>query len=253
VNGVRFSDIASAAMAAAVAIGLVLVFIPDGTASAPPLPADTSSLRLPPAEQGPPTALFIGDSYTAGRGPRELSPSCLAASRLGWLCHLSAVPGTGYVSGGPSNRFTVDEYRGESTSFSERIPLLAHQFDPDIVVLDGGRNDEFPPRANVLAAMVATIADARRAWPEAEIVFERPRYLAHPDDDLGFDDAFVNRLTRDPAANGVSVIDPIRSFVDGDTSRLLSDDGIHPNRQGELDLAAAITASLNDQRFTADA
>jgi lysophospholipase L1-like esterase len=253
VNGVRFADIASAATAAAVAIGLVLVLIPDGTASAPPQPADTPSLRVPPAEQGPPTALFIGDSYTAGRGPRELSPSCLAASRLGWLCHLSAVPGTGYVSGGPSNRFTVDEYRGESTSFSERIPSLANQFDPDIVVLDGGRNDQFPPRANVLAAMVATIADARRAWPEAEIVFERPRFLSRPNDDLGFDESFTNRLLRDPAARGVSVIDPIQAFGGRDTSRLLSDDGIHPNRQGELDLAAEITASLVDQRFAADA
>lgn len=252
-NGVRFADIASAAAAAAVAIGLVLVFIPDGTASAPPQPADTPSLRIPPAEQGPPTALFIGDSYTAGRGPRELSPSCLAASRLGWLCHLSAVPGTGYVSGGPSNRFTVDEYLGESTSFSERIPSLATQFDPDIVVLDGGRNDQFPPRANVLSAMVATIADARRAWPEAEIVFERPRFLSRPNDDLGFDESFTNRLLRDPAARGVSVVDPIRAFGGRDTSSLLSDDGIHPNRQGELDLAAEITASLVDQRFAADA
>jgi lysophospholipase L1-like esterase len=177
----------------------------------------------------------------------------VAASRLGWLCHLSAVPGTGYVSGGPSNRFTVDEYRGESTSFSERIPLLVNQFDPDIVVLDGGRNDQFPPRANVLAAMVAVISDARRAWPEAEIVFERPRFLSRPNDDLGFDESFTNRLLRDPEAHGVSVIDPIRAFVGRDTSRLLSDDGIHPNSQGELDLAAAITASLVDQRFAADA
>jgi lysophospholipase L1-like esterase len=253
VNGVRFSDIASAATAAAVAIGLVLVFVPDGTPAAALQPADAPGLRVPPVEQGPPTALFIGDSYTAGRGPRELSPSCLAASRLGWLCHLSAVPGTGYVSGGPSNRFTVDEYRGESTSFSERIPLLAHQFDPDIVVLDGGRNDQFPPRASVLAAMVAAIADARRAWPEAEIVFERPRYLSRPNDDLGFDESFTNRMLRDPAARGVAIIDPIRAFAGRDTSRLLSDDGIHPNRQGELDLAAAITASLVDQRFAADA
>ena len=252
-NGVRFSDIASVATAAAVAIALVLVFIPDGTASAPPRPIDAPSLRLPPAEQGPPTALFIGDSYTAGRGPRELSPSCLAASRLGWLCHLSAVPGTGYVSGGPSNRFTVDEYRGDSTSFAERIPLLAKQFDPDVVVLDGGRNDQFPPRANVLAAMVATIGEARRAWPEAEIVFERPRFLSRPDDDLGFDDSFTNRLLRDPAARGVSVIDPILAFDGRDTSSLLTDDGVHPNRQGELDLAAQITASLVDQRFTANA
>jgi lysophospholipase L1-like esterase len=253
VNGVRFSDLASAATAAAVAIGLVLALIPDGTPSAPPQPADTPGPRVPQAEQGPPTALFIGDSYTAGRGPRELSPSCMAASRLGWLCHLSAVPGTGYVSGGPANRFTVDEYRGESTSFSERIPFLANQFDPDIVVLDGGRNDQFPPRVNVLAAMVATIADAKRAWPEAEIVFERPRFLSRPNDDLGFDESFTGRLLRDPAAIGVSVIDPIRAFGGRDTSSLLSDDGIHPNRQGELDLAAVLTASLADQRFTADA
>jgi lysophospholipase L1-like esterase len=250
---VNVSDIASAAAAAAVAVGLVLALVPDGTAAAPGHLVDPPTHRVPTDEHEPPTALFIGDSYTAGRGSREFSPSCLAASRLGWLCHLSAVPGTGYVSGGPANRFTVDGYRGESTSFSERIPLLAQQFDPDVVVLDGGRNDEFPPRTNVLAAMIAVIADARRAWPEAEIVFERPRYLSRPNDDLGFDESFVNGLLRDPAAQDVSVIDPIRAFVGRDTSSLLSDDGIHPNRQGELDLAAEITAALVDQRFAADA
>ena len=76
--------------------------------------------------------------------------------------------GTGYISGGPANRFASAEYLGTSMSFTERIPHLAAKYDPDVVVLDGGRNDLVPARArDVFKAMTATIADARRAWPDA--------------------------------------------------------------------------------------
>ena len=113
-----------------------------------------------------------------------------------------------------------------------------------MVVLDGGRNDEFPPRQYVFAAMVSTIAEVRRTWPEARIVFIRPRFLAKPDGDLGFDDGFMARLEADPAARGVIFIDPISSFAGTDTSGLLSSDGVHPNRQGDQHLTTALVDSL---------
>src|SRR6185503_14701752 len=114
-------------------------------------------------------------------------------------------------------------------SFHERIPHLAAKYDPDIVVLDGGRSDHFPPREDVFNAMRQTIADARRAWPDAQILFVRPRYLAEPDDDLGFDDNFMVRLESDPATAGVLFVDPIASFIGTDTSALLAADGVQPN------------------------
>jgi hypothetical protein len=48
--------------------------------------------------------------------------------------------------------------------------------------------------------MVWTIAEVRRTWPEVEIVFVRPRFLARPGDDSGFDDDFMDRLKSASAA-----------------------------------------------------
>ncbi|MCK8672781.1 SGNH/GDSL hydrolase family protein [Rhodococcus sp. NPDC003382] len=206
--------------------------------------ASTDVTRQQVAEYNRPSALFIGDSYTAGNGLAEMSYACTTAVEMGWLCNLSAVPGTGYISGGPANRFVVDEYSGRSTSFTERIPRLATVHDPDVVVLDGGRNDLFPPSEDVYREMVATIEDVRRTWPEAAVVFVRPRFLTDPADDLGFDDAFIARLATEPAAQDVLFVDPIASMIDRDTSRLLAEDRRHPNALGSQAIGAALTESL---------
>lgn len=219
-------------------------------------PQDTSWSAHRAADVGVPhqaareSVLFIGDSYTDGRhGLREMSPSCRAAASLGMLCHLSAVPGTGYVSGGPANRFVVDEYRGYSTSFAERIPSLAQSVDPRVVVLDGGRNDAFVPRSHLLAAMTATVADVHAAWPRATIVLERPRFLARPTEDLGVDGDLTSRLVRDTTAARILVIDPIGSLSRSDTRGLVGPDGVHPNASGDRALAFAITESLRRRGF----
>lgn len=243
----RRLDAALIALATAVLTGLAVVVV--SLDAAPPVAAPaTGQIERQHADPGaPPAVLFIGDSYTGGSGPlAEMSYACLAAVRMRWHCDLSAVPGTGYISGGPPNRFVVNEYVGDSTSFSERIPKLADQYQPDIVVLDGGRNDLFAPGEDVFKAMAFTIGEARRAWPAAKVVFLRPRYLATPRDDLGFDDDFMARLESDPAADGVLFLDPIADapFAGGDTADLLASDGKHPNPRGDGELGAALVASL---------
>jgi lysophospholipase L1-like esterase len=243
----RWFDGAAIALTVAIIGGLSLVFHPQKTATITVAPSAAHIDRpQPPATR--PSVLFIGDSYTGGSGLSEMSYGCMAAVRMDWLCNLSAAPGTGYISGGPANR-SIIPYLGPSTSFAERIPRLAAIYRPDIVVLDGGRNDLFPPREDVFKAMSATIGEARRAWPTATIVFIRPRFLARPGDDLGFDDAFIRRLESEPAAAGMVVLDPITLFTGADTSGMLAKDGIHPNQQGELDLTSALVDSLVSHGF----
>ena len=244
----RWSDVAAIALAVAVIAGLVMVSR-TATATTPAPPAAPTGRSQAVADTRP-SVLFIGDSYTAGSDLPEMSYACMAAVRMGWLCNLSASPGTGYISGGPANRFVLDQYSGESMSFDERIPHLVDRFDPSVVVLDGGRNDLFPPREDVFRAMTATIADARRTWPAATIIFIRPRFLADPGNDLGFDDAFIARLEADPAAKGVIFLDPIAPFAGTDTSALLATDREHPNLKGENELAAALVISLNQRGIT---
>jgi lysophospholipase L1-like esterase len=247
-NRTRWFDRAAIALTIAVIGGLGLVLHSQQTPTIAVTPAAAHIDRpQPPARQ--PSVLFIGDSYTGGNGLKEMAYGCMAAVRMGWICDLAAAPGTGYISGGSSNRTTIP-YIGPSTSFVERIPSLATIYHPDIVVLDGGRNDLFPPREDVFAAMSGTIAEVRRAWPTATIIFIRPRFLAKPSDDLGFDDNFMGRLESEPAAAGMVVLDPIASFIGTDTSGMLRQDGIHPNKQGEQDLTSALVDSLVSQGFS---
>jgi lysophospholipase L1-like esterase len=199
-----------------------------------------------PMTDARPLALFIGDSYTAGNSTAELSYACRAALRMGWLCALSAVGGTGYISGGPANRWE-DPYIGKSLSFIERIPHLSAQYDPDLVVLDGGRNDDFAPRTYAFDETVSTLGEIHRAWPRAQIVFIRPRLLADPRDDLRMTDDFMTRLRAQPEAKGVIFIDPISALAGTDTSGLLAPDKIHPNNKGDQLILAALVKTLQSQ------
>ncbi|MFW0795327.1 SGNH/GDSL hydrolase family protein [Gordonia sp. CPCC 205515] len=230
-------------MLVAVTIGLVVAMRP----AAPTIGAPHTEMSSPrPSQDAIADALFIGDSYTAGNGLSELSPSCVAAVQMHWQCSLSAVPGTGYISGGPANRFTVDPYIGESTSFIERIPGLGLQYRPDVVILDGGRNDSFPKnKLDVFNVMVATIVSARRTWPEAKLVFVRPRYLYDPTSDLGLGDLFIANAIAVADAD-VTLIDPI-ARITGDVDELLGPDGEHPNSQGEKVLADALVAEFTSR------
>lgn len=245
----RWFDLGAVVLAVVVVVGMGFALRTEGTAALAVGPATVSVDREPPPSPTRPSALFIGDSFTAGNGLPEMSYACRAAVQMGWLCRLSAVPGTGYISGGPANRFIVDPYTGPSTSFVERIPHLAIQYQPDFVVLDGGRNDLFPPREDVFMAMAATIQQARQAWPTATIVFIRPRLLEKPSDDLGFDDGFMRRLKATPTATGVVFIDPLDKLAIVDTSDMLKDDDIHPNRLGEQQLSVVLFEALSDQKF----
>jgi lysophospholipase L1-like esterase len=239
----RWFDVAAIALAIAICVGIASVSCSSGVATPVVATSELENRQASASAQTLPVALFIGDSYTEGSGSAEMSYGCRAVVQMGLLCAVSARGGTGYISGGAANRW-VDPYVGRSLSIGERIPHLAAKYDPAVVILDGGRNDRFPPREDVYAAMVQTIKEARRTWPEAIIVFIRPRFLAKPSADLGFDNEFMARLESEPAADGVAFIDPIASLATTDTSGLLASDGIHPNREGEQRLAQALRDSL---------
>jgi lysophospholipase L1-like esterase len=239
----RWFDIVAIALAIAIAVGIAGVSCSAGVGAPVAAPSDLENQQASTSAQILPLALFIGDSYTEGSGSAEMSYGCRAVVQMDLLCAVSAIGGAGYISGGVANRW-VDPHVGKSLSISERIPHLAAKYDPAVVILDGGRNDDFPPREDVYAAMVGTIKEVRRTWPQAQIVFIRPRFLAKPSADLGFDNKFMARLGSEPAAQGVAFIDPIGSLADTNTAGLLASDRIHPNRKGEQRLTEALLDSL---------
>ena len=63
-------------------------------------------------------------------GLPETSYACRAVTEMGWLCQLAAEPGTGYISGGDANRFPLDQGRGQSSSFGERVTALSRYYSP---------------------------------------------------------------------------------------------------------------------------
>jgi hypothetical protein len=245
----RWFDIAAMVLSIVVLAGLGFVLRPQHTATITAVPSTTPVERPQPAAPIGPSALFISDSYTAGIGLKEMYYGCMAAVRMGWLCDLSAEPGTGYISGGEANRF-VNPDTGPSTSFDERLPKLADMYKPDVVLLDGGRSDLFAPTDAVFAVMTATIGAVHQIWPAARIVFIRPRSLDRPNNDLGFDEGFIDRLRADPAAQGVVVVDPINRFADADTSTMLSPDGSRPNEAGSVALSSVLVDELSANGFT---
>ncbi|MGY4648102.1 SGNH/GDSL hydrolase family protein [Mycobacterium sp. URHB0021] len=246
-NRIRWIDMAAIVATIAIIAGLGFAMRPVDTAKSTIQPTAAHTERPRPLDASRPTALFIGDSYPLGTGSAEMSYACMAAVRVGWYCKLSALPGTGFISGGTANRFLVDPYLGNSTSFIERIPHLADLYQPDVVVFDGGRNDQMAPVEDVFDVMRGTIEQARQVWPKATMVLIRPRFLARPDDDLGYDDDFFTGLVDD--IPGLVVLDPLKKFSDYDTSAMLKKDRIHPNRLGDLAITATLAESLSSHRL----
>lgn len=244
----RWLDGVLVAITILVIAGVGFALRPQHTPTTATSPSAVQVDRPPTQTEQRPGVLFVTDSYAAGIGLAENYYGCRTAVRMGWMCTLSAEPGTGYISGGPANRFSLGDDKGLSTSFNERLPGLRKMTHPDIVIFDGGRNDNFVPVDAEFEVITATLAEARRLWPAAKIVFIRPRSLADPRDDLGFDDQFIANLQAQPDLN-ILVVDPISRFADTDTSDFLADHGSAPNQKGELALSTALFDSLSDNGF----
>lgn len=245
---VRWLDGALIALTILVVAGLGFALRPQHTPTTTTDPATAHVDRPGPPVDQRPTALFVTDSYAAGIGLAEAYYGCRAGVKMGWLCALSAEPGTGYVSGGSANRFPLGQDKGPSTSFDERLPGLRKTVHPDIVVFDGGRNDNFVPKDAEFEVMTATLTEARRIFPLAKIVFVRPRILSNPSDDLGYDDDFIANLQAQPDLD-IEVVDPIGRLAGTDTSGLVANDGSTPNQRGEVALSLALFDSLSDNGF----
>jgi lysophospholipase L1-like esterase len=124
-------------------------------------------------------------------------------------------------------------------------------YTPDVVILDGGRNDVFAPAADRFKVTASTIGQAHQTWPNARIVYVLPRLLSKPDDDLGAGADIADRLKDASNVKDLVVVDPTASFKDADTKELIAKDGTNPNLKGELALASALAKALADSGIPA--
>ena len=203
------------------------------------------------------TALFIGDSYTEGPSTPDQSYGCLTTTELGWKCDIAAQGGTGYLSGGPGHRVSLGQSAPPSTSFVERLPGLREQYQPDVIVIDGGRNDTDFDMSEVDRTFADTVRKVIKSWPNSRVVVIGPWFLKEPvirpsalaGRTIG--DEFQSVLRSSHDFDAVHFIDPgaLGWFAGIDTSPYLSDDGIHPNSEGVKKISELLTSALKNEGF----
>ena len=167
-------------------------------------PSDSTSAS-PTTEPDTPVSLWIGDGYTAGVGADspESGASCLAAAELGWTCELDAQEGTGFVSDGQ----LLDP---DSQPLIKRLDDLDPGLQPDVIVIDAGRNDLRVVSTLTLETAISRYLERLRGlYPGATFIEIVPWSLAQDEDLPGDLAAYITEqmqaydgYTIDPYAEG---------------------------------------------------
>jgi hypothetical protein len=189
--------------------------------------------------QRPSSSLWVGDSYTAGTGAANGTrdaESCLTSKMLGWTCYTDAQGGTGFVNNGHANQ-------PHFQPLIDRLPSTARTVDPDVVVIDAGRNDRHFPLPRVLDAMRRYVAALRKAFPDATFVQIVPFSMRQTQE--SYDGAMADAIRELMDDYDGYVIDPIAEgwAGGGHTSSLTIANG-HPSTEGHRYLAVHFAADL---------
>lgn len=181
-------------------------------------------------------AVMIGDSYTAGAGASSAATrwSTLAAQRLGWIEVNMAYGGTGYLHAVPSPTSTTACARDYCPSYAELLDEVA-AVGPDVVVVNGGRNEAGVVDSAWHAGVAQFFVDLRAALPTAGIVATSPIW----DDDpppaaLDAMRATIRTAVQSVGGSYVDLRDPLLG-----QPALVAADGVHPNDDGHRAIADA--------------
>lgn len=188
------------------------------------------------------TALWVGDSFTRGEGadvPAAQTYPYLVSARLGWLCHVDAQNGTGFLNNGflagPGLAPLID-----------RLPDTARRVQADVVIVDAGRNDGAASGAELRTAITRYFAGLRAAYPQARLVVVLPTLLEvwQP-----LEYRHVAAVLREVGpVHGAAVVDPsgVEGFAEpGPAGALVCVDGFHPSAAGQTHYADVLTELLH--------
>lgn len=177
-----------------------------------------------------PKVLLFGDSYTEGVGavPTTKGYAYLVGAPLGWTMTIDGKGGSGYCN---PTTYNAGDY---PTRMGKRTGTF------DLIVLQGGSNDEKTVTTNgvttpvytdaqIKAAIDKTISLVRTKWPLARIV------LMGPTNPYGSAGHRVNdMLVAAATANALPMMNPIgeKWFMSGDGTSFANPDLGHPNNAG---------------------
>lgn len=171
----------------------------------------------------PPRVLVLGDSYTAGHGasPATAGFAYLLRGSLGWDVTVDGVGGSGYLATGN---------HGEGSYLTRLARAAPGPFD--LVLLQGGSNDEHRPVDRLEPAVAATVTAASKRYPGARVALMGPVAVFGV---VTPEKAAVHGvLERYAAASGLAFVDPIDEgwFVRGDAKTMVDRATGHPDNAG---------------------
>lgn len=193
----------------------------DGAAPAPRKPR---LLDLPAR----PRVLLMGDSYTQGWGAEPMTEGFAyhVAAPLGWQLTRDGIGATGYRKPGAKQEGT----------YAQR--LWRHPADAyDLVILQGGSNDEKYAEADIASSVELTFRTVRQRYPSARLVVMEPVLLygsAYPSHVR-----LAQVLATSTSQHSLLVIDPVAEqwFVKGGDPALINQAKGHPNNAGYARIA----------------
>jgi lysophospholipase L1-like esterase len=185
-------------------------------------------------------AIVVGDSFTEGTGATAkftAFPSTLCRIE-GWTdCWQSGSGGTGYLApGAVSGR----------TGYGGRLSNDVLKWHPDVVVVTGGRNDNYRyTPAQVQAAATDVFRRVRAQVPDARLVVTSPFPSSKAEATNASLIAIGNAIHAAADSVGAQYVDVMgpSSYIIGSTG-LVASDGVHPNQAGHDRLGSVLASKI---------
>jgi len=194
--------------------------------------------QRPQYEEGT-NVVFFGDSWTEGYSaePHAKGFAYLVGEQMVWDFTVDGRAGTGYANGGNGGK-----------TFIDRMETVTDT-DAQLLILQGGLNDESQPLPAVKRAISDTLEAAKFHYPNARIIVLGPAPSSLPltDSLRAIDDALKSAAS----AQGIRYISPIaeRWITRGNWANVISVEGLyHPSTAGHEYLASRLARDLKGFR-----
>jgi acyl-CoA thioesterase I len=230
-------------------LGLVLLgFAGGGLAihlqhQAKPQPVAVARVVKVAKQATPKRILFVGASYTAGVGavPATNGYAFLTAKAMGWDARIDAIPGSGYLNPGPQRPGQPPQ----DGTFLSRLAHIPVDPAPNLVLIQGGRNDASYSEPAVRDAVQSACDIAKSRFVHARIVLLGPIPASVPPDRGELDVA--RAMGQAARVEHIAFIDPIaEGWITADNELGFTGDvPAHPDNAGYAYIAKRLVTDLD--------
>ncbi len=186
----------------------------------------------PPTGDGVKVA-FYGDSYTLGTGASDPANrwSTIVSAERNWQEFNPSVNGLGF-------------YNNRGFFGDADLPTMVIQFEPEIVFVTMGLNDNFSfdeAENNIRVAIIADFELLARELPDARIIAVEPFW--YKDERPDSVDQIIIWVEEAAARVGADYIPGASRWIEGHPEWMASD-GLHPNDDGYAEIARRMNEQL---------